>query len=146
MLIPTAPVVSTFHSQWVRYLEACFGLDCFGPGSARVPRAALGGSPRADRMARAGRPSRHARRMCSTDHGLRFLQCLGACPEDLYFSGQYSRALAGALLRHTKLCPHLRGHKECSILTDGKIEEERSRGFERKSPRRAERRRSGVHC
>src|ERR1035437_6675177 len=34
-------------------IQARFSLDCFGLGSARVPRAALGGSPRADRMARA---------------------------------------------------------------------------------------------
>jgi len=50
------------------FSEACFGLVCVGPGSARVSRAALGVPPRAVRMARAGRPSRHARRVCSPNH------------------------------------------------------------------------------
>ena len=50
-----------------------------GPGSARV-------SPRAVRMVRAGRPNRHAGRVCSPDQriGHPFLKCPGACPEDIY--------------------------------------------------------------
>src|ERR1035437_3282946 len=49
-------------------IQACFGLDCVGPGSAGVSPAALGVPPRVVRMVRARRPNRHAGRVCSPDH------------------------------------------------------------------------------
>ena len=58
------------HCLWVRYSEACFGLDVNGrgrdsSGSACVPQAALGVSPRASEAA-AGRRRQHPRRVRSS--------------------------------------------------------------------------------
>ena len=57
-----------------------------GPRNACISRVALGVSPRAVRMVRAGRPNRRARRMCSPDRRIDrpFLECRGTCPADLY--------------------------------------------------------------
>ena len=62
-----------------------------GPGSARVSRAALGVSPRVVRRAWAGRPSRHARRVCSPDHRHRLRPCPGACSGDSYCRQKWRR-------------------------------------------------------
>jgi hypothetical protein len=42
-----------------------------GPGSTRGPRAVFGGPPNTDRKSRAGRPARHAGRVCSPDQSIR---------------------------------------------------------------------------